>query len=109
MLQVRVLTEVSHPNIVPLLGSALDGPQPCLAYALMEGGALDERLARTAGRRALTASERVLILSDAARGLVRWGGSLSLSLSLSHCSLSLLSLSFWQKARLLSAPFCLSF
>eukprot|EP00966_Prymnesium_polylepis_P203669 4718545-Prymnesium_polylepis.1 len=35
----------------------------------MEGGALDERLARRNGRRALTANERILILSDVARGL----------------------------------------
>ena len=69
MTEVRVLSEVSHPNVVPLLGSALDAPQPCLVYAFMEDGALDERLARSGGRRALTASERVLILSDAARGL----------------------------------------
>ena len=47
----------------------IDGPQPCLVYALMEGGALDERLARSGGHRALTASERLLILSDIARGL----------------------------------------
>ena len=64
-----MLTEVVHPNIVPLLGSALDGPQPCLVYALMVGGALDDRLARSGGRRTLTASERILIVSDVARGL----------------------------------------
>ena len=63
------VSEVSHPNIVPLLGLAVDGPQPCLVYAHMEGGALDDRLKRANGRRALTANERILVLSDIARGL----------------------------------------
>ena len=55
MTEVRVLSEVSHPNVVPLLGSSLDGPQKCLVYARMDGGALDERLARIGGRHAISA------------------------------------------------------
>ena len=55
MTEVRVLSEVSHPNVVPLLGSSLDGPQKCLVYAHMDGGALDERLARIAGQLAFCA------------------------------------------------------
>ena len=31
--EIRVLSEVTHPNIVPLLGSAHDGPQPLLRTA----------------------------------------------------------------------------
>ena len=55
MTEVRVLSEVSHPNVVPLLGSSLDGPQKCLVYAHMDGGALDERLARIGGQHAISA------------------------------------------------------
>ena len=55
MTEVRVLSEVSHPNVVPLLGSSLDGPQKCLVYAHMDGGALDERLARIGGQLAFCA------------------------------------------------------
>lgn len=67
--EVRVLYEVQHPNVVPLRGAVLEGPQRCLVYDFMEGGNLEERLARANGRRALSATERVVILSDVARGL----------------------------------------
>ena len=40
-----------------------------MVYALMEGGSLEERLACTGGRAPLTASERMTVLSDVARGL----------------------------------------
>jgi interleukin-1 receptor-associated kinase 4 len=62
---------VQHVNIVPLLGWSKDGMAPCLVYALMEGGSLQDRLAcRGSGALVpLTANERVLVLSDVARGL----------------------------------------
>jgi serine/threonine protein kinase len=69
--EVEVLSQVQHVNIVPLLGSSKDGMAPCLVYALMEGGSLQDRLAcRGSGALLpLTANERILVLSDVARGL----------------------------------------
>lgn len=68
--EVRTLSAISHPNIVPLLGSSMDGPAPCLVYALMEGGSLEDRLAWPhGGRRPLSAPDRLIIISDVARGL----------------------------------------
>ena len=70
--EVEVLSQVQHVNIVPLLGSSKDGMAPCLVYALMEGGSLQDRLAcRGSGDLVpLTANERILVLSDLSRGLV---------------------------------------
>ena len=68
--EVRTLSTASHPNVVPLLGWSADGVAPCLVYAFCEGGALEDRLAhRIADHPSLTARERILILSDVARGL----------------------------------------
>ena len=67
--EVAVLSKGQHPNVVPLLGWSVDGPTPCLVYALMEGGALEDRLARRGSWPPLQSSERVVILSDVARGL----------------------------------------
>ena len=65
-----MLTRITHANIVPLLGASTVGaPSPCLVYALMEGGSLEDRLACASGRKPLTSNERVLIISDVARGL----------------------------------------
>jgi serine/threonine protein kinase len=68
---VEVLSQVQHVNIVPLLGSSKDGMAPCLVYALMEGGGLQDPLAcRGSGALVpLTANEWMLVLSDVARGL----------------------------------------
>jgi serine/threonine protein kinase len=63
---------VQHVNIVPLLGSSKDGMEPCLVYALMEGGSFQDRLScRGSGAFLvpLTANERIVVLSDVARGL----------------------------------------
>ena len=68
--EVHVLSHVQHPNIVQLLGSSMDGYAPCLVYALMEGGSLQDRLeCSRVGDVALTANDRILVLSDVARGL----------------------------------------
>jgi len=68
--EVEVLSQVQHVNIVPLLGSSKDGMAACLVYAFMEGGSLQDRLAcRGSGAVPLTANERILLLSDVARGL----------------------------------------
>jgi len=67
--EVQVLSQVQHPNVVQLLGSSTDGASPCLVYALMEGGSLQDRLACITGQVPLTANERIFVLSDVARGL----------------------------------------
>ena len=41
----KVLKDIQHPNIVPLLGWSTDGVSACLVYALMESGSLQDRLA----------------------------------------------------------------
>jgi serine/threonine protein kinase len=68
--EVEVLSQ-QHVNIMPLLGSSKDGMAPCLVYALMEGGSLQNRLVcRGIGALVpLTVNERILVLSAVARGL----------------------------------------
>ena len=62
--EVQTLSTVQHPNIVQLLGSSTDGEEPCLVYALMEGGSLQDRLACSGvWKVALTARERIFVLS----------------------------------------------
>jgi len=52
------------------MGWSEDGMAPCLVYAFMEGGSLQDRLAcRGSDAVPLTANERILVLSDVARGL----------------------------------------
>ena len=67
--EVEVLSQVQHVNVVPL-GWSKGGMAPCLVYALMEGGSLQDRLAcKGSGAFVpLTANERILVLSDVARG-----------------------------------------
>ena len=68
--EVELLSQVQHPNIVPLLGWSKDGMTPCLVYALMEGGSLQDRLAyRGSAAVQLTANKRIIVLSGVARGL----------------------------------------
>jgi hypothetical protein len=57
---------LQHVNIVALLAWSKDGMAPCLVYALMEGGNLQDRLAcRGSGALVpLTANERILVLSQ---------------------------------------------
>jgi len=67
--EVEVLTHVQHANIVPLLGWSEEGAAPCLVYALMEGGSLQDRLACGDKTVPLASTERITVLSDVARGL----------------------------------------
>jgi len=67
--EVEVLTHVQHANIVPLLGWSEEGAAPCLVYALMEGGSLQDRLACADKTVPLASTERITVLSDVARGL----------------------------------------
>ena len=67
--EVEVLSAVNHPNIVPLLGWSNDGEAPCLVYALAAGGSLEDLLACSENAAPLSATERILVLSDVLRGL----------------------------------------
>jgi serine/threonine protein kinase len=67
--EVQALSQVHHPNIVPLLGWSDDCDAPCLVYALMVGGSLEDRLSCKHGAEPLKSIERILVLSDVARGL----------------------------------------
>jgi serine/threonine protein kinase len=42
--QVRLLQDCHHPHLLPLLGYNLDADQPCLAFPLMRGGSLLDRI-----------------------------------------------------------------
>ena len=64
--EIDMLTRLSHPNVVQLLGSCAPNLLVC-AYS--EGGSLDQRLRRDNGARALSGRSRMLILSDVVRGL----------------------------------------
>ena len=75
--EVEVLSQVQHPNIVPLLGWSKDGVAPCLVYAYMEGGSLQDRLACNHGAVPLSAKERIMVLSDVARGLAYLNSEIS--------------------------------
>ena len=67
--EVKALSKANHPNIVPLLGWSDDGDAPCLVYVLMEGGSLEDRLARRGNAVALTSEQRMNVISDVGRGL----------------------------------------
>ena len=67
--EVQVLSQATHPNIVPLLGWSNDGEAPCLVYALATGGSLQDRLMCCENGVPLTSKERILVLSDVLRGL----------------------------------------
>eukprot|EP00966_Prymnesium_polylepis_P138328 3196423-Prymnesium_polylepis.1 len=74
--ELRVLRQLvlkPHANLVPLVGWATDGPVPCIVYALMDGGSLEDRLSRALRNRSegrvLSYARRLVILSDVARGL----------------------------------------
>ena len=66
---LRARGQEQHANIVPLMGWSQDDPAPCLVYALMEGGSLQDRLECERGQPPLTIHERVTVLHDVAIGL----------------------------------------
>ena len=53
--EIEVLSQVCHPNMIPLLGWSDDGEAPCLVYALAAGGSLQDRLACSENAVPLTA------------------------------------------------------
>ncbi|XP_054289168.1 interleukin-1 receptor-associated kinase 4-like isoform X2 [Macrosteles quadrilineatus] len=67
--EIDVLAQLSHPNLLPLLGYSEDGPALCLAYKYMRHGSLLDRLACTNGRQPLQWCDRLVIGLGSARGL----------------------------------------
>lgn len=43
--EVETLSQLSHTNLLPLLGFSVDGPSLCLVYQFMQNGSLQDRLA----------------------------------------------------------------
>jgi len=70
-LEAKVLGKYRHANIVGLVGQCLGDAQPLqyLVYEFMPGGALRDRLAPESAAPPLTWQERLVVASDAARGL----------------------------------------
>uniref|UniRef100_A0A1B6MDT4 non-specific serine/threonine protein kinase n=1 Tax=Graphocephala atropunctata TaxID=36148 RepID=A0A1B6MDT4_9HEMI len=67
--EVQVLAQLSHPNLLPLLGYADDGPALCLAYKYMRHGSLLDQLAGQAVKSSLLWWTRVEIAKGTARGI----------------------------------------
>ena len=73
--ELALLSQVVHPNVVPLLGASADGPSHCLVYQYCEGGSVEQRLQRSLrGRPPLSVRQRLTILSDVVRGLAHLHG-----------------------------------
>ena len=43
-LEIKVLGEISHQNILPIIGYSNDGPYKCLIYTFMPNGSLEDAL-----------------------------------------------------------------
>lgn len=42
--EIKILSELSHPNLLTLCGYSVDGPAPCLVYQFMQNGSLMDQL-----------------------------------------------------------------
>lgn len=67
--ELQLLEDISHPNLLPLLGYSTDGPYLCLVYEFMPNGSLQDALECKDNRRVLEWQERVDIALGTARGL----------------------------------------
>ena len=66
--ECALMARLRHPNLLQLIGVAVDGPQLCLVTVLMGGGSLRARL--TGDGAPLTLLQRAMALRCVARGLV---------------------------------------
>uniref|UniRef100_A0A7N0UYM7 non-specific serine/threonine protein kinase n=1 Tax=Kalanchoe fedtschenkoi TaxID=63787 RepID=A0A7N0UYM7_KALFE len=66
--EINYLGQLSHPNLVKLIGYCCEDEHRLLVYEYMESGSLEKNLFRRAGP-TLTWSTRLKIALDAARGL----------------------------------------
>ncbi|XP_031252562.1 probable serine/threonine-protein kinase PBL23 [Pistacia vera] len=70
LVEVLMLSLLSHPNLVNLVGYCADGDQRILVYEYMAGGSLEDHLLDLApGRNPLDWTTRMKIAEGAARGL----------------------------------------
>ena len=67
--EVSVTGSIEHPNVLPVLGVAVDTPQRCLIYPIMRGGSVADRLTYWRGLLPLNAVQRIEVAAGAARGL----------------------------------------
>lgn len=67
--EVEMLSECCHLNILSLEGYSCDGPQWCLLYAFMVNGNLQDRLACSDDFAPLTSLQRLIIGRGTAHGL----------------------------------------
>ncbi|KPJ19016.1 Interleukin-1 receptor-associated kinase 4 [Papilio machaon] len=63
--EVKNLIQFRHKNIVPILGFSMNGPVPCIICEYVDGGSLEEQLAR----KVLTERQRINIMMGTAEGL----------------------------------------
>jgi serine/threonine protein kinase len=70
-LEAKVLGKYRHANIVGLVGQCLGDAQPLqyLVYEFMPGGSLYDRIGAESGQPPLTWQQRLIVASDAARGI----------------------------------------
>nr|XP_045086272.1 wall-associated receptor kinase 2 [Aegilops tauschii subsp. strangulata] len=67
--EVTILSQVSHKNIVRLLGCCLEVDNPMLVYEFISKGSLEDNLHRADNKELLDLDVRLSILEDSAHGL----------------------------------------
>ncbi|XBJ13612.1 hypothetical protein VPH35_005761 [Triticum aestivum] len=67
--EVTILSQVSHKNIVRLIGCCLEVDNPMLVYEFISKGSLEDNLHRTDNKDLLDLDVRLSILEDSAHGL----------------------------------------
>ncbi|XP_039275902.1 interleukin-1 receptor-associated kinase 4 [Nilaparvata lugens] len=65
--EIEQLSQLSHQNLLPLVGYSIHGPELCLVYSYMENGSLMDRLA---SQEALHWKTRVNIALGSAEGIL---------------------------------------
>ncbi|KAM3405916.1 hypothetical protein ACQJBY_000135 [Aegilops geniculata] len=67
--EVTILSQVSHKNIVRLIGCCLEVDNPMLVYEFISKGSLEDNLHRADNKEILDLDVRLSILEDSAHGL----------------------------------------
>ncbi|VAH00435.1 unnamed protein product [Triticum turgidum subsp. durum] len=67
--EVTILSQVSHKNIVRLIGCCLEVDNPMLVYEFISKGSLEDNLHRADNKELLDLDVRLSILEDSAHGL----------------------------------------
>lgn len=70
--EVKSLSYLRHENIVPIFGYSIDGPTPCIVCKYIDGGSLQERIAKAKVKgtdEVLSEYQRINIMKGTAEGL----------------------------------------